>query len=71
MGALRDIKRDMALHRNSLHKQLVAEIEERVFVSVSAARAAGGGDAPADDDDDPDEAGSSSGSLSPSAAPPK
>ena len=69
VGALRDIKRDMALHRNSLHKQLVAEIEERVFVSVSGGvRAAAGGNASADnEDEDPDEAGSSSGSLSPSA----
>lgn len=65
MGALRDIKRDMALRRNSLQKQLVAEIEARVFLSVSAPAAAQDDD----DDDDADEAGSS-GSLSPSERPP-
>ncbi len=74
MGALRDIKRDMAARRNSLLKQLVAEIEARVFVAVSDARRGGGAassSAAGDDvdgDDGADEAGSG-GSLSPSARP--
>ena len=64
MGALRDIKRDMALRRNSLHKQLVHEIEERVFVSVSTPRPPPGASADTDDDDAFDAA--STGSMSPS-----
>ena len=69
VGALRDIKRDMAVRRHSLLKQLVHEIEHRVFVSVAEARAAAAAhDTDTEDDDAADGAGSS-GSLSRSAPP--
>ncbi len=48
VGALKDIKRDMALRRNSLHKLLVHELENRVFVSVSNPKGVSG------TSDDPD-----------------
>ena len=68
VGALRDIKRDMAARRNSLLKQLVAEIEARVFVLVAGARGGASSSAAVDDEDPADEA-SSTGSLSPSGRP--
>ena len=53
VGALRDIKRDMALRRNSLHKQLVHELEDRVFVSVGVQKGTSGNpDDPEGDEDD-------------------
>ncbi|BDA48578.1 probable exocyst complex component 4 at N-terminal half [Coccomyxa sp. Obi] len=53
VGALRDIKRDMALRRNSLHKQLVHELEDRVFVSVGNPKGTSGNpDDPEGDEDD-------------------
>lgn len=53
VGALRDIKRDMALRRNSLHKQLVHELEDRVFVSVGTPKGTSGNpDDPEGDEDD-------------------
>ncbi len=53
VGALRDIKRDMALRRNSLHKQLVHELEDRVFVSVGIPKGTSGNpDDPEGDEDD-------------------
>lgn len=61
MGALRDIKRDMALRRNSLHKLLVHELEERVFVSVGNPKGASG--TSDDPDGEEDEHGSVSNSL--------
>lgn len=56
VGALREIKRDMALRRNSLHKQLVHELEEWVFVSVIRPKGASGRatDADAEDEDSGD-----------------
>lgn len=53
VGALRDIKRDMALRRNSLHKQLVHELEDRVFVSMGNQKGTSANpDDPEGDEDD-------------------
>lgn len=67
VGALRDIKRDMAQRRNSLHKQLVHELEDRVFVSVGNPKGATG--TTDDPDGDEDDAASVANSIMPSAAP--
>jgi hypothetical protein len=57
VGALRDIKRDMAQRRNSLLKQLVHELEEWVFISVDNAKGAAGAAADAEDDEDAETVG--------------
>ena len=57
----------MALRRNSLHKLLVHELEERVFVSVGNPKGASGNSD--DPDGEEDEHGSVSNSLIRSTAP--
>ncbi|CAL5223746.1 g6307 [Coccomyxa viridis] len=55
VGALRDMKRNMATRRNVLHKMIVQEAEERVFTSVSNLKTGAGG---ADNDEDEEDADS-------------